>query len=91
VQAVAFLPAGIGREDIKDTLPTLYPGRVRAKQQIVYGTETTAKVIALFDKAELVAAIPENGEVLVKVVGKLKEGRSFFGEATIYITRFTGN
>jgi uncharacterized repeat protein (TIGR01451 family) len=91
VQAVAILPAGIGRDDIKDTLPTLYPGRVRAKQQIVYGTADTAKVIALFDKAELVAAIPDNGEVRVKVVGKLKEGRSFFGEATIYITRFTGN
>lgn len=91
IQAIAILPPGIGRDDIKDTLPTLYPGRVRAKRQIVYGTASTAKVIALFDKAELVAAVPDNGPVKLKVVGKLKAGRSFYGEATVYITRFTGN
>jgi len=91
VQAIAILPPGIGRDDIKDTLPTLYPGRVRAKRQLVYGTASTAKVIALFDKAELVAAVPDNGPVTLKVVGKLKAGRSFYGEATVYITRFTGN
>ncbi len=88
VQAVAILPAGIGRDDIKDTLPTLYPGRVRAKRQIVYGTASTAKVIALFDKAEMVAANPENGPVKVKVAGKLKAGRSWHGEAMV---QFTGN
>lgn len=91
IQAIAILPPGIGRDDIKDTLPTLYPGRVRAKRQIVYGTASTAKVIALFDKAELVAAIPDNGQVKLKVVGKLKAGRSFYGEATVNITRFTGS
>jgi len=86
VQAIAILPPGIGKDDIKDTLPTLYPGRVRAKRQIVYGTASTAKVVAVFDKAELVAAISENGRVKVKVVGKLKAGRSFYGEATVNIT-----
>jgi uncharacterized repeat protein (TIGR01451 family) len=86
VQAVALLPPGIGKDDIKDTLPTLYPGRVRAKRQIVYGTATTSKVIALFDKADLIAAIPQNGQVTLKVAGKLKDGRSFYGEATVRIS-----
>jgi hypothetical protein len=35
--------------------------------------------------------VPDNGPVTLKVVGKLKAGRSFYGEATVYITRFTGN
>ena len=87
VQAVLILPAGIGKDAIKDTLPTLYPGRVRAKRQAVYGTGTTAKVIAFFDKAELAAAISANGRVQVKVVGKLKTGPSFFAEAPFVINR----
>jgi len=87
VQAVIILPAGIGKDDIKDTLPTLYPGRVRAKRQTVFGTGSTAKVVAFFDKAELAAAIPSNGRIQVKVVGKLKAGPSFFGEAPLTINR----
>ena len=87
VQAVIILPAGIGKDDIKDTLPTLYPGRVRAKRQTVFGTGSTAKVVAFFDKAELAAAIPGNGRIQVKVVGKLKAGPSFFGEAPLTINR----
>ncbi|UCC97319.1 MAG: DUF11 domain-containing protein [Phycisphaerales bacterium] len=91
VQAVLILPPGIGRDDVKDVLPTLYPGRVRAKRQIVYGTASRAKVIALFDKAELMSAISDYGQVTLKVVGKLKAGRSFSGEATVYITKHTGS
>ncbi len=91
VQAVVMLPAGVGNNDIKDTLPTLYPGRVRAKRQLVYGTSTSAKVIAFFDKAELAAAIPGNGRVQVKVAGKLKSGRSFIGEASIQMSGSTGH
>ncbi|MHC4677585.1 MAG: hypothetical protein ACYTEK_02710, partial [Planctomycetota bacterium] len=91
VQAVLILPPGIGRDDVKDVLPTLYPGTVRAKRQIVYGTASRAKVIALFDKAELMNAIPDYGQVTLKVIGKLKAGRSFFGEATVYIPKYTGS
>ncbi len=91
VQAVVMLPAGIGKDDIKNTLPTFYPGRVRAKRQLVFGTNTSAKVIAFFDKAELAAAIRGNGRVQAKVAGKLKSGRSFVGEAPIQISGSTGN
>ena len=92
VQAVLILPPGIGKDDVKDVLPTLYSGQVgvSAKRQLVYGTASRAKVIALFDKTELLNAIPGYGQMTWKVVGKLKAGRSFFGEATVYITKYTG-
>jgi len=92
VQAVLILPPGIGKNDVKDVLPTLYSGQVRvsAKRQLVYGTASRAKVIALFDKTELLNAIPGYGQMTWKVVGKLKAGRSFFGEATVLITKHTG-
>ena len=90
IQATAILPAGIGRDDIKEVLPTLYPGRIAAKRQIIYGSSTTAKVIALFDKADLLNAVSASGEVTLTVVGKLTMGRSWYGRATVYITGFTG-
>ena len=92
VQAVLILPPGIGKDDVKDVLPTLYSGQVKvsAKRQLVYGTASRAKVIALFDKTELMNAIPGYGQMTWRVVGKLKAGRSFFGEATVYITKYTG-
>ncbi len=92
VQAVLILPPGIGKDEVKDVLPTLHSGqaKVSAKRQLVYGTASRAKVIALFDKTELLNAIPGYGQMTWKVVGRLKAGRSFFGEATVYITKHTG-
>jgi hypothetical protein len=36
-------------------------------------------------------AVPDYGQVKLRVVGKLKAGRSFAGEATVYITKYTGS
>ena len=91
IQATAILPPGIGKDDIKEVLPTLYPGRLSAKRQMIFGTATRAKVIALFDKNDLLKAVSDSGEVPLTVVGKLKTGRSWYGKATVYITRFTGS
>lgn len=90
VQATAILPPGIGKDDIKDVMPTLNPYRISAKRQIILGNATTAKVIALFDKNELVNAISDRGEITLTVVGKLVSGRSWYGSATVYITGYTG-
>lgn len=59
-------------------------------RQIVYGTATRAKVIALFDKTALLNAMPDHGEARLTVVGKLKKGQSWFGQDTVYITGYTG-
>jgi len=90
IQATAILPPGIGKDDIKEVLPTLYPGRISAKRQMILGSATTAKVIALFDKNDLLEAVSDRGEVTLTVVGKLIMGRSWYGKATVYITGYTG-
>jgi len=71
-------------------LPTLNPCGISAKRQIILGNATTAKVIALFDKNDLVEAISDRGEIPLTVVGKLVSGRSWYGTATVYITGYTG-
>jgi len=95
IQATAILPVGVGKDDVDDVLlPVLYLpqpyGKISAHRQIVYGTATRAKVIALFDKATLVNAMPDRGEVTLTVVGKLTKGRSWYGRDTVYITGSVG-
>ena len=98
VQASLIFPQGmgIGRQDIADVLPTLYdagnpkaPG-AKAKQLFIYGSNDIAKVIALFDKNELLEAVKSSGEVTLRMVGMLKSGRSYSGEGIVYITAFSG-
>ena len=97
IQATAIFPPGIGKDDITEVNPILYlrypldPGQVSAKRQMIFGTATRAKVIALFDKNDLLNAVSHTGEVPLAVVGKLKSGRSWYGRATVYITAFAGN
>jgi len=95
IQATAILPAGIGKKDIEDEPPVLYlpepyAAKIVATRQIIYGSDTRAKVIAMFDKIELLNAINAYGPFRLTVVGKLKKGQSWYGEDTVYITRYTG-
>ncbi|MEJ2703244.1 MAG: hypothetical protein P8Z79_12460 [Sedimentisphaerales bacterium] len=104
IQATAILPEGIGRDDVEDVPPTLYllepfSGQIEATRQIVYGSDTRAKVIAVFDKMELLNAVAESarakkmsdrGPLQLRVVGKLKKAQSWYGEDTVYITGYTG-
>jgi uncharacterized repeat protein (TIGR01451 family) len=95
IQATAILPVGIGKNDIEDEPPVLYlpapyTGKIIAKRQIIYGSETRAKVIALFDKTELLKAIPDRGQFTLTVFGKLKKGQNWYGEDTVYLTGYTG-
>ena len=91
VQVIMILPEGIRRDDIRDVLPILKPGNVRAKRHVIQGGDTIAKVVAFFDKAEILEAIGADGYVTLRIKGKLNSGQSFVGEATVYISRFTGN
>jgi len=90
IQVSIIFPQGIGKNDIADVLPILYPGEIKAKRLFVYGTKTRAKVVALFDKDELLDAIKGYGEVTLRMVGALTSGRSYDGEATVYITEYSG-
>lgn len=97
IQASIIFPegAGIGTQHIADVLPTLFlgqdEGEVKAKELFILGTETRAKVIGLFDKIELLAAIKTSGQTKLKMVGMLTSGRSYSADGTIYIAEYSGN
>lgn len=91
IQASIIFQQGIGKPDIADVLPTLYPGEIVAKQQFIYGSDDRAKVIALFDKNELLNAVKGSGQITLRMVGMLKSGRSYSGEGIVYITEYSGS
>jgi len=91
IVAVLELPEGIGKSDIKDEPLVLTPGGIISKQPIVIETDGRIKVVAVFDKDEIMDAIPFYGQVDLEIVGQLNSGQSFYGKATITITRFAGN
>jgi uncharacterized repeat protein (TIGR01451 family) len=91
LQASVIFEQGVGTQDIADLLPVLYPGEIKAKRQFIYGSTNKAKVVALFDKNELLAAVKGYGEVTLKMVGTFASGRSYSGEGTVYITKYSGN
>jgi len=90
IQVSFVFPPGIGRGDVTDVLPMLFPGQIKAKRQFVYGSSNRAKVIALFDKNELLDAVKGYGEVTLKMTGSLTSGRTYSGEGTVTITQYSG-
>jgi uncharacterized repeat protein (TIGR01451 family) len=97
VQATVVFEQGVGKKDIASVLPILYDADdlkatgIKAKQQFIYGSTSRAKVIALFDKNELLNAIERDGEITLKMVGTLASGRSYSAEGKVYITRYSGS
>lgn len=92
ITAWIYLPQGIAKEQVdKDTPLTLYPGCIKAARQFVFQNrgrfDRRTRIIAFFDKNELLDAIDTNGRVQLMVHGNLIEpGRFFFGSDTIRIT-----
>jgi uncharacterized repeat protein (TIGR01451 family) len=84
---VIWLPRGLGKSDIVDKLPVMYPGKISAKRQFVFGTRQKAWILAWFDKAEVMEAVPGYGRVKFRVVGKSKPNKSFYGETFVYLTK----
>jgi fimbrial isopeptide formation D2 family protein/uncharacterized repeat protein (TIGR01451 family) len=89
--AVLEFSEGIAKSDIANEPLVLFPGNIQAHQQIVIETDGKIQLVAVFDKNEVLNAIPVYGKVDVEVVGKLTTGQSFYGQATITITRFALN
>jgi len=84
VMAWVQLPEGITKDQIDQTTPLLlYPGPLEPIKQYIFehgqkGRKRTS-IFLLYDKAELMAAVPDNGRVDVQVVGMLTTGRYFYG------------
>lgn len=83
VLALARLP-GIAKDMVDIEQPSLlYPGAIKSVHQyaVEYEDEGTVRtnVFAFFDKAKLLAAVPENGKLRLHVVGRLETGQYYYG------------
>jgi hypothetical protein len=92
IMAMMRLPKGITKNQIDSNEPLLlYPGEIEADWTWISRDfdckcrvwNTT--ILALFDKDELMDAIPNNGQVKLAVVGQLKTGQYFFGTDNIKV------
>jgi len=90
IMVIVKLPQGVDTKDIKDERLVLDPGGTEARYQHLYASGNRAKVIALFDGAGLLDAVPGYGPVKVEVRGKLKTGRPFRGRAIMHLSRLLG-
>jgi len=90
IMALLRLPAGITKDQVDTTQRLfLYPGEIEANWQQVLqckerdGPQTS--ILAFFKKTELMEAVPDNGQVELQVVGRLKTGQYFYGTNTVFI------
>jgi len=91
IMAWLHLPQGITKDQVDaDTSLILYPGSMKAMRQFVIPNRRRntqrVSIFAVFDKAELMDAIPANGKVELQVLGRLRQsGQYFSGSDTIRI------
>ena len=84
------LPEGVTKDQVDSDQPlTLYPAGSEAIRQYIFqyrrrGVQQT-NILAFFDKAELMDAVPDNGRVELQVVGQLQTGQYFYGTDTVWI------
>jgi len=90
VMAWVQLPEGITKDQIDQTTPLLlYPGPLEPIKQYIFehgqkGRKRTS-IFLLYDKGELMSAVPDNGRVDVQVVGMLTTSQYFYGTDFINI------
>ena len=90
ISAIMRLPELIVKDDIDAYEPlVLYPGAIEATEQHLIPPSIEAKsntrIHAVFDKAELITAVTENGNVELTVAGRFVTGKFFYGTDTIRI------
>ena len=85
LMAVLHLPEGCGRGLIVNEPLVLQPGNIPSLSQRIFGTDTAGAIMAFFDPQALLNATAANGDVMVKVSGKLTDGRAFQGQRDIEI------
>ena len=82
------LPEGIEIDDVIDEPLILYPAYIEAFDQQITEADGRVKITAVFDKYELLNAMPDHYGLLdLTLEGILKSGQTFFGEATITISQ----
>lgn len=100
--ALVDLPEGVKKSDIDlNAPPKLYyqDGNSQIENfifieegtQILTGTEDRPMSRILFNRAKLMNALYGYGTFTLRVEVMLKTGRTYFGNAAVYITRFAGD
>jgi hypothetical protein len=84
--AVVQLPAGIGEDDIDGSF-WLYPGEIEPLFCRFITMNGSQKLFMVFDKSELMAAVPDNGPVVLEIEAQLISGRCLYGSDRIRIIR----
>ena len=101
ILAVVQLPEGITKDDIEpnDKPKLYYQDRdsdienfilIGEGSQSISGTENSPRIRILFSRPELMDALYGYGPFILRVELKLKTGRTYFGQATVHLTRFAG-
>lgn len=85
--ALAALPPGRQVADFDAAEPMLlFPGGIKSDAQTtVVWRNGKILVLGRFDRADIMAAVPQNGPVEMRLVGRLKDGRYFSGADTVRI------
>jgi fimbrial isopeptide formation D2 family protein/uncharacterized repeat protein (TIGR01451 family) len=60
-------------------------------RQNLSGSEDNPKITVLFNRAKLMNALYGYGEFKLRVMGRLKSDRIYFGDVIIHVTRFAGD
>lgn len=87
VMAIVLLARGTDPRTVDLVAPVrLFPGDIRATTQTAFlwlGGRTV--VLASFSHAALMAAVPDNGPVELRAVGRFKDGQYFSGTDTVQV------
>ncbi|HIJ53341.1 MAG TPA: hypothetical protein HPP66_09330 [Planctomycetes bacterium] len=90
ISAVMRLPESIITDDIDvDELLVLFPGAIEAVSQSIIPSgkpaQSNVRIVAVFDKAESLSGVPDNGDVELTVVGRFNTGEYFYSTDKIRI------
>jgi len=102
IKAVVQLPQGVNISNINpDDRPALYYQdrntgvfvEIGISESVSYptGTENRPTITVYFSRPELMNAAQYYGGVTLRIEGKLNTSQSYFGDATIHITKFAGD
>jgi len=94
ILALIHLPEPIVKHDVDAYKPlVLYPGAIEAASQSVIPpgrrTQGNVRILAVFDKADLLTALPDNGNVELTIVGRFITGQYFYGADKIRIISYS--
>jgi CD109 antigen len=90
ISALLYLPEGVTKDQIVAEQPLLlYPLNIEPEHQHIIqsgqsGNQRTS-ILAFFNKADLIHAVPDDGSLVLKLVGQLKTGQLFYGKDTVRI------